>query len=143
MFSATAPSTAIATRDFEVLHDTLEITGYSGPTLTATFHQEPELAVPAWYEFHRLKDLWRRERGATSSITAMATCPSYQGIIGMGEIAVPLILRELESEGDQPDMWFWALKAITRDDPVNPDDRGDMKAMADAWLSWGEDRYAW
>lgn len=146
MFSLTASSTAIATGDTgDVLsvHDTLEITSDTTPNFTATFFQKPELAIPDWFEFHRLKELWRRERGATSSITIMATCPSYQGIIGMGETAVPLILRELENEGDQPDMWFWALKAITRDDPVSERDRGDMKAMADAWLSWGTGRYAW
>ena len=94
-------------------------------------------------DFHRLKELWRQERGAKSSITAMAVCLSYQRIIAMGDKVVPLILRELENEGDQPDMWFWALKAITHADPVSAEDRGDMKAMADAWLSWAWGRYAW
>ena len=99
-------------------------------------------SVPPIWHFDRLVQKWREERGATSSITAMAMCPSYQRIIAMGEKVVPLILHELEEEGDEPDMWFWALKAITGADPVADEDRGDMKAMADAWLAWGGTRYA-
>jgi hypothetical protein len=60
--------------------------------------------------------------------------PAYQRIIGLGTAAVPLILAELEKDLDQ---WFWALKAITGEDPVPPESRGKMREMADAWLNWG------
>jgi hypothetical protein len=80
---------------------------------------------------------WKKERSATSSITSMALSPAYQQIIGMGEPAIPLILSQLRLEGDQPDMWFWALQALTGADPVREEDRGDMVAMAKAWLEWG------
>jgi hypothetical protein len=86
--------------------------------------------------FQQLVSQWRKERGATSSITRMAMCLSYQRIIGMGEKAIPLILRQLEDEGDDPDHWFWALQALTRENPVPEDARGDMKEMARAWLDW-------
>jgi hypothetical protein len=79
-----------------------------------------------------------------SSITESAACPSYQAIIGMGPTVVPLILAQLEAEGDEPDQWFWALKAITGDDPVKDQDRGDFVAMANSWLAWARaDGYAW
>src|SRR5579863_2233603 len=88
--------------------------------------------------FQRLVARWQRERGATSSITAIATCPAYQEIIAMGPVAIPLIFAQLEKEGDEPQMWFWALKALTRGkDPVRDEDRGDFRAMARAWLKWG------
>src|SRR5258706_9569892 len=51
-----------------------------------------------WRKFQSLVSSWRRERGAMSSITEVAVCPSYQSIIGMGAGAVPLILAQLESE---------------------------------------------
>lgn len=86
--------------------------------------------------FQQLASQWRSERGATSSITQMAMCPSYQRIIGMGEKAIPLILRQLENEGDDPDHWFWALQAITREDPVPKEARGNMREMARTWLDW-------
>ncbi len=64
--------------------------------------------------------------------------PAYQRIIGMGGEAVPLLIAQLKSEGDDPDQWFWALKAITEADPVSPDDQGDMVKMAQAWIRWAE-----
>lgn len=95
------------------------------------------------FKFKRLTQQWHEERGAASSITEIAMCPAYQKIIAMGEAVLPLILRQLESEGDEPDMWFWALRAITNVNPVTEDMRGDMVAMAQAWLAWGRERYAW
>jgi hypothetical protein len=52
----------------------------------------------------------------------------------MGPIAVGFILRELEQE---PDLWFWALNAITGEDPVPPDDQGVLPQMTQDWLDWG------
>jgi hypothetical protein len=61
----------------------------------------------------------------------------------MGSAAVPFILAEIRSEGDEPDQWFWALKAITGEDPVRDEDRGDVVAMAKSWLDWAKNsRYA-
>jgi len=54
----------------------------------------------------------------------------------MGDKAIPLILRQIENEGDDPDHWFWALQAITRANPVSENARGDMREMARAWLDW-------
>ena len=97
-----------------------------------------------WLTFQRLVHEWQAERGATSSITEAALCPAYQNIIGMGELVVPLILDQLQAEGDEPDQWFWALSAITRANPVRDADRGDYVKMAKAWLEWGKNEgYAW
>ena len=74
-------------------------------------------------------------------MTEMAMHPAYQEIIGMGELAVPLILAELERD---PDHWFWALKAITGADPVPEHCRGHLEEMAQAWLRWGRMQgYEW
>lgn len=106
---------------------------------TAISHQLTEEAT-----FGELVAQWRKERGVTSSITKMAMTPAYQRIIAMGARAVPLILKRLEAEGDEPDMWFWALQAITGADPVDPDERGDMSAMAKRWLHWARaNGYGW
>jgi len=86
---------------------------------------------------------WRTQRGAMSSITEAALCSAYQRIIGLGPAAVPFIIAELESDGDEPDQWFWALKAITGEDPVREDDRGDFAAMSKSWLEWARDRNGW
>ncbi len=84
--------------------------------------------------FARLAASWRSDTACTSSVHEMAMHPSYQEIIGLGEKAIPLLLRELARE---PDHWFWALRAITHVDPVPPADRGNLRAMGDAWVRWG------
>lgn len=86
-------------------------------------------------KFSRLVEQWRSETAFVSSATDMAMHPAYQAIIGMGEDAVPLLLRELERA---PDHWFWALKAITGADPVPDEVKGQMDGMAQAWLRWGQ-----
>ena len=68
-------------------------------------------------------------------MTAMAMHPTYQQIIGMGEPALPLIFQDLRRE---PDHWFWALGAITGENPVPDAHAGDLDAMTHDWLSWGE-----
>jgi hypothetical protein len=85
-------------------------------------------------KFRALAARWKAERGPTSSLTELAMHPAYQQIIGMGPAAIPLLLRELERE---PDHWFWALKAISGDDPVAPTSRGKVPEMTRAWLDWG------
>lgn len=69
-----------------------------------------------------------------SSTNAMAMHPTNQRIIGIGPQAIPLILEELQRE---PDQWFWALQAITGENPVVVQDQGDMPKMTQKWLEWG------
>jgi len=67
----------------------------------------------------------------------MALLRPYQAIIGMGMPVVPLILEELKRE---PDQWFWALEAITEENPVPGDALGNVRRMAQAWIEWGRGR---
>lgn len=95
------------------------------------------------FKFMRLASQWRRERGSTSSTAEIVLCPSYQAIIGMGSKAVPMILAQMESEGDHPDHWFWALQVLTGANPVRDEDEGDFRKMAQSWLQWASRRYVW
>jgi hypothetical protein len=110
---------------------------------TSSFGQETIASAEDWARFRLLIEKWHKERGITSSSTKMVSCPSYQRIIGMGDKVVPLILRQMQSEGDDPDHWFWALEMITDADPVPVEAYGDTVSMAQAWLSWAEGRYTW
>jgi hypothetical protein len=87
--------------------------------------------------FQRLVREWKDKSRYMSSAAQMAMLKSYQRIIGMGEQAVPLILEELERE---PDHWFWALEAITDENPVPSEDNGKVRLMAKAWVDWGRQR---
>jgi hypothetical protein len=88
-------------------------------------------------KFTRLRDEWKAKRGHHSDTLTLVMHPAYQSIIGMGPDAIPFLLRELAT---RPDRWFWALRAITEEDPVPPEDRGNSEAMTRAWLEWGKAR---
>jgi hypothetical protein len=76
--------------------------------------------------FQRLAAEWKERSRYFSNTAQMAMLPSYQRIIGMGWDAVPLILEELQRE---PDQWFWALEAITEENPVPREAAGKVRLM--------------
>jgi hypothetical protein len=94
-----------------------------------------EISRPIQERFDRLRDDWKSKTRHLSNTAQISLVFPYQMIIGMGPQVVPLILAELEKETDH---WFWALEAITGENPVAKHEVGDMEASAQAWLSWGK-----
>jgi hypothetical protein len=105
-----------------------------GPT------EEPE-AHPGDSEpkhtFAELAEKWHRETDHLSSISDIVLNFNYQRIIGMGPSVIPLILDELVKHGGH---WFWALRAVSGEDPVDIKDRGNFEKMTEAWLNWSRNR---
>jgi len=96
---------------------------------------DPQLA------FETLASEWKNQVGGSSFVAEKTRHPAYQKIIEMGQVVVPFLLRELEQK---PTHWFEALKAITGENPVQPEQRGRTKQMAQAWLKWGREQgYNW
>ena len=85
--------------------------------------------------FRELAETWRRETALFSFVQQRAMHPAYQRIIGMGWLAVPLILQQLRR---QPDHWLWALHSITGEEPAHATD--GFQAAVEAWLRWGFER---
>jgi hypothetical protein len=88
-------------------------------------------------QFSQLAAEWKAKSRFLSNTAQMAMLNPYQRIIGMGTPAVPFILQELQRE---PDQWFWALEAITGENPVPRDSAGAVREMAQAWIEWGKSR---
>ena len=86
--------------------------------------------------FNNLAETWERETEVASSINDIILHPAHMKIIGMGPIAVPLILERMQQTSG---LWFWALKYITDEDPVTEDIRGNIQEMRQAWLDWGQE----
>ena len=86
--------------------------------------------------FRRLAAEWKAQSRYLSNSAQMAMLAPYQRIIGMGSPVVPLILEELRRD---PDQWFWALEAITEQNPVPPEAAGRVNLMAQAWIQWGRE----
>lgn len=85
--------------------------------------------------FSALAQQWHADTVFLSSIDKMVMHPAYQRIIGMGPQALPLILHELQV---RPDHWFWALHAISGEDPAQSD--ASFDEAVGAWLQWGKKR---
>ena len=101
--------------------------------------EAPGLAMPlpnenSEAEFRALTDKWREETGMLSSPTKKAAHPAYQQIIEMGEKAIPLILRDMQTH---PGHWSMALQAITGENPVPKEAAGHVTEVANAWMEWG------
>ena len=88
-------------------------------------------------EFYKLATQWKEDTRYLSSIFEISMHPGYQQIIGMGSEVLPLILAELK---ERPAHWFWALKSITRTDPVPMRYRGNIEKMSEFWLCWGREQ---
>jgi hypothetical protein len=92
-------------------------------------------------EFLGLAREWKEAVRLVSSFEKMILHPAYQRIIGLGPLAVPLLLREM---AERPHHWHWALRSITGANPVKAEDEGNVKRMAHAWVQWGKAKgYSW
>lgn len=104
---------------------------------------EPRIlsATPTERRFNRLAQEWKADTALLSDLAKKSMHPAYQSIIGMGQEALPMLLKELDRH---PSHWFWALRAITGANPVKAENRGRIKRMAQDWLEWGRDHgYQW
>lgn len=88
-------------------------------------------------KFNALCSEWKSATRLTSSSSDIVMHPAYQRIIGLGPEVIPLVLSELRDHGGH---WFWALRALTGENPIDPSDVGRVKRMAHAWLEWGKAR---
>lgn len=87
--------------------------------------------------FQELADRWQEETFFHSNSSLKNAHPALQEIISMGLPVAPLILERMRAQGGH---WFEALQQITGADPVSPADYGNIAAMQNSWLQWGEDR---
>lgn len=88
-------------------------------------------------EFNQLAEQWHDETGHMSSAISFTQHPAYLRIIGMGPAVVPFILEDLQRTQAH---WFVALRLITGENPVKPEDKGKVQRLADAWIAWGRER---
>ena len=86
-------------------------------------------------EFTDLASQWIQSVEGMSSTVEMAKHPTYQKIVSMGEVVIPFLLEDLRQN---PLYWLPALRQITQQNPVQPEQRGKIKQMAEAWLNWGQ-----
>ena len=135
--------------------DLLVLSGYDLPealesALLDTFDDQERPGAP-WFRgypkqereretgsrLRELAEIWRDDTYDLSSYTAIVGDPAYQHVIKrFGAEAVPFLLGELESGHFN---WVWALREITRQDPVPEGDQIYIDRVAQAWVKWGRE----
>lgn len=93
--------------------------------------------VGRFYSHKRLLEL---ETATSSFMRDTLRSPHFLAIVGMGELAVPLIVRELSTE---PSFLFLALGEITGENPVPPSSAGKVGEIVEHWLSWADRQVAY
>lgn len=96
----------------------------------------PELPSATGARFSDLAAQWHRETDHLSTMTDIILHPAFLQIIGMGEIALPFILKELEET--RSGHWFTALESIAGE-RIATDEMSYDEAVR-AWLQWGHQR---
>jgi len=90
-------------------------------------------------KFEALAHEWIDETQFSSDLNASFLHPAYQRIIGMGNVALPLILRALE---ENPAYWFWAIDSIVGKKILPDDFSGGFADAVEFYLSWGKKHLA-
>ena len=84
--------------------------------------------------FQKLSKRVFDEFGPSSDIEKLYSSHSHLEVVGLGQGAVPLLLRDMSAKR-RP--WFVALAAITRANPAKSVEPGDINGLINAWLAWG------
>ncbi len=100
--------------------------------------------------FNLLAEAWLKETAFHSNGYSIVKHPAYQQIVELGEVALPLIFRELE-KGQMAVHWPYVLRAVTGANTEPPPKQLpagfvglDIKAIHEAWLQWGREQgYRW
>jgi hypothetical protein len=61
--------------------------------------EERTKRIAAEERFNKLAKVWKSETELVSKVSKRVMHPAYQKIIGMGEPAIPLILKDLSANG--------------------------------------------
>jgi hypothetical protein len=85
-------------------------------------------------QFEELERRVKEETRFVSNIRQITRHPAYLRIIALGPRAVPLILESFRRETFH---WSMALIALTGQNPIPEEMRGDMAQIRQRWLDWG------
>ena len=88
--------------------------------------------------FCELARRWSEETAFCSMSWQLVEHPAYREILGIGEAAVPWILREMEHGTAR---WSYALEDITGENPAADAKADNFAQVREAWLAWGHERF--
>jgi hypothetical protein len=78
---------------------------------------------------------WRSETTIISDPREVFAHPSFKALVENARVCLPLILSDLRLS---PSNLVYVLEEAFGVSPYPKSSEGDLRAMTDAWLSWGE-----
>lgn len=86
--------------------------------------------------FNEMAKKWKIETGLYS-ITKDKVNETYLDLIAMGKEILPFIFADLQKPTGTAH-WHMALKAITQENPIAPEDIGNNKRIKLKWVEWAK-----
>lgn len=86
--------------------------------------------------FDFYNSLWKNETMFSSSISEITNNSAYRYIIGLGQEALPLIIKDFKTNDNH---WFYALEALTGQNPIKENHKGIISLMKSDWLEWAQE----
>jgi hypothetical protein len=93
----------------------------------------PVLGMNVSVAVKKLIEDWHNETLLMSSTDEMQKVESFSQIVRYGRSALPSIVDDLERK---PSLLMLAAAEITGENPITEGIRGDIRAMAGAWVGW-------
>ncbi|MFM9909955.1 MAG: hypothetical protein ACKVOW_11425 [Chitinophagaceae bacterium] len=86
--------------------------------------------------FDFYNSIWKNETVFSSSISEITNNAAYRYIIGLGQEVLPFIINDFKANDNH---WFYALEAITGQNPINDNHKGIVPLMKADWLKWAKE----
>jgi len=109
---------------------------FRGESSAASWRLVPDSHMQA--AFDSLSAKIKSEMMFSSTLGTLESSASNRALIQLGPGVVPLLLKELKESPLDPFPWFDTLTKITGQDPTIDEPRGNWRAMAEAWIAWGQ-----
>lgn len=97
-----------------------------------TYKSSPTDFIGSFYAVLRR---WKSETAFLSDPEEITAHPSFAALVGNAKLVLPLILDELRRS---PSQLVWVLDDAIGERPYPTEASGDITAMTEAWIAWGE-----
>lgn len=104
--------------------------------LANSIYAKNEFEASIYNEFESLKEDWLAGIRFDSGYHNLVNHPSYLKIISMGEIIIPILVRDMINNRIP---WFYALEDITGEDPIREESIGRLDELIQDWTDWAEE----
>lgn len=86
--------------------------------------------------FDFYNSIWKNETIFSSSISEITNNSAYRSIIGLGQEVLPFIIDDLKHNDSH---WFYALEALTGQNPIKENHKGVVPLMKEDWIEWAKE----